>query len=674
MEVFSEKIINLWNVCEIRVMILLSLFLQIVLITFGSRRKFTAGSWISITVWSAYLMADWVATVALGNLANSQGYSDANRSTDKKNSHLHEFWAPFLLLHLGGPDTITAYSLEDNELWLRHLLGLVVQVGVAFYIIIRSWSNNNALTFIAIPVFISGIIKYGERNFVLRSLSNKHFENSIVSTPDPFQDFVEDVDEDLRVKRMTGSTEDGINQEDLHLVQAYLLFKRVEIFFAGLVLNTIERRRIYSIIKYMSAVEAFKVIEIELGFMFDVLYTKATIVYTRLGIFLRFLSFACSLSALVVFFVIINIHDHSQVDISITYSLLVGAFLLEIYAFIILFFSNWTNLWFIKLKKSHDNTILKAFVDRWFSGHCHSVCIGPRRQSGSIRQYNLITTSWRKRMQPAYIRWVVQKLPYMDELLEECLHWTRTDVNIKYLQEKIFRSLQEKADKINQDWPRDKMLAQRGAFVLEKYRIEIDFSWCTTRMKFIDSLVIWHLATDFIYHADQDHADLDRNPDKFISKCLSDYMMYLLVFCPSMLPKDFGETKRYEATSAKVIQIFEKMRNDITNASKVREVLIQHYTQSHQERVAANVGRGMRQHEPLLKYGCILYRQLQSDEIKEGKWKIISEVWVEMLGYAAHKCGWKLHCQHLRKGGRELLTHVCLLMAHFGLTEQYEID
>ncbi|KAL5757598.1 hypothetical protein ACOSP7_020209 [Xanthoceras sorbifolium] len=667
MEVFSEKIINLWNVCEIRVMILLSLILQIVLITFGSRRKFTAGSWISITLWSAYLMADWVATVALGNLANSQGYSTANRSTNKKNSHLHEFWAPFLLLHLGGPDTITAYSLEDNELWLRHLLGLVVQVGVVFYIIIRSWSNNNALMFIAIPVFISGIIKYSERNFVLRSLSNKHFENSIVSTPDPFQDFVEDVDEDLRVKRMTGSTEDDINQEDLHLVQAYLLFKRVEIFFAELVLNTIERR-----------LEAFKVIEIELGFMFDVLYTKATIVYTRLGIFLRFLSFACSLSALVVFFVIINIHDHSLVDISITYSLLVGAFLLEIYAFIILFFSNWTNLWFIKLKKSHDNTILKAFVDhfRWFSGHCHSVCIRPRRRSGSIRQYNLITTSWRKRMQPPNIHWVVQKLPYMDELLEECLHWTWTDVNIKDLQETIFRSLKEKADKINQDWPRDKMLAQRGAFVLEKYRIEIDFSWCTTRMKFIDSLVIWHLATNFIYHA-----DLGGNPYEFnhkykvISKCLSDYMMYLLVFCPSMLPKEFGETKRYEATSAKVIKIFEKMRNDITNASKVREALIQHYAQSRQERVAANVGRGMRQHEPLLKYGCILYRQLQSDEIKEkGKWKIISEVWVEMLGYAARKCGWKLHCQHLRKRGRELLTHVCLLMAHFGLTEQYEID
>ncbi|KAB8094794.1 hypothetical protein EE612_022137, partial [Oryza sativa] len=29
------------------------------------------------------------------------------------------FWAPFFLLHLGGPDSITAYELEDNQLVTR---------------------------------------------------------------------------------------------------------------------------------------------------------------------------------------------------------------------------------------------------------------------------------------------------------------------------------------------------------------------------------------------------------------------------------------------------------------------------------------------------------------------------------------------------------------------------
>ncbi|KAL5824254.1 hypothetical protein ACOSQ3_020317 [Xanthoceras sorbifolium] len=680
MEIFSEKIINLWNICEVRVMILLSLFLQIVLITFGNRKKFTTGSWIRIIVWLAYLMADWIATVALGNLANMQEDSTtADSSTNKKmtNRYLQEFWAPFLLLHLGGPDTITAYSLEDNELWLRHLLGLVVQVGVAFYIFLRSWSNNNALTFIAIPVFISGIIKYGERNFVLRSLSKDHFQDSVVLAPDPFKD----VDDNVREERLKEST-----QEETHLAQAHLLFKRAEMFFAEIILPTHERKRICSI-QNMSATEAFKVIEIELGFMYDVLFTKATIVYTRLGIFLRFLSFACSLSALVVFFVIVNIHDHSLVDISITYSLLLGAFLLEIYAFIILLFSDWTSLWFIKLKQSHHNPNLKAFVNHLqrFTSCCRSLFINPRRWSRYVRQYNLLTTREHKCRQPIYIDWV-QKLPFMIDLLEKWLYLTWTDANIKDLQETIFSSLQVKSDMLNRLKDdveyihlRDEMLAQSGAFVLEKiYGIHLDLIlYTTTRMKFADSLVIWHFVTDFIYDADLDHRGGDVSHEvgpnyKVVSKCLSNYMLYLLFFCRHMLPKEYGGP-----SLNRVINIFGYENQLIPGGGKseFRKFLLEkRYAHLSIESPLEDEVRRP-EDESLLKHACILYRKLQEDSrIQEkGKWKIISEVWVEMLGYAAHKCEWKLQYQQLSKGGGELLTHVGLLMAHLGLTAHYQI-
>ena len=153
---YSKKIIEIWNGWEIRLLVLFSLLLQITLIIFGSRRKYISRSWIWILVWLAYLTADWVAIVALGNLATNRRNSEKN--CPDPNSLLQALWAPFLLLHLGGPDSITAYSLEDNELYLRHLLGLLVQVAVAFYVFIRSWSIN-VLTFIAIPIFISGIIK-----------------------------------------------------------------------------------------------------------------------------------------------------------------------------------------------------------------------------------------------------------------------------------------------------------------------------------------------------------------------------------------------------------------------------------------------------------------------------------------------------------------------------------
>jgi hypothetical protein len=47
------------------------------------------------------------------------------------------FWAPFVLVHLGGQDTITALSKQDNDLWLRHLLSLVSQVLVSAYVVAK---------------------------------------------------------------------------------------------------------------------------------------------------------------------------------------------------------------------------------------------------------------------------------------------------------------------------------------------------------------------------------------------------------------------------------------------------------------------------------------------------------------------------------------------------------
>ena len=70
---------------------------------------------------------------------------------------------------------------------------------------------------------------------------------------------------------------------------------------------------------------------------------------------------------------------------------------------------------------------------------------------------------------------------------------------------------------------------------------------------------------------------------------------------------------------------------------------------------------------------CRLARDLQSISDKDQKWRMISDVWVEMLSYAACHCRGNYHAQQLRRSG-ELLTHVWLLMAHFGLTEQFQIS
>ncbi|TXG65969.1 hypothetical protein EZV62_007244 [Acer yangbiense] len=418
MQLFPEKIIKLWNGWEVRVLIQLSLVLQIILTIFGARRKYTARIWIRILVWSAYLTADWVATVVLGYLARNQQDSGEDTSP-KSNNFLHTFWAPFLLLHLGGPDTITAYSLEDNELWSRHSLGLIVQVGLAFYIFVRSWSNN-ALTYISIPIFVTGIIKYGERTFVLRSSSSQYFKDLLLSDADPGPDFIkihpepqrlleqeygflfrkdhdQDIETDSNIDEVwkkpstmvatrstlpfesleastsssslavppteTSKRRDAPQQhqpqnlkpanvlppETLktganYLQVAYFLFKRFRYLFADLILSYYEREDSYSKIENRSVKDAFKLVAVELGLMYDELYTKAAIVYIPFGILFRLISFCCIVSALISFWIVIDIHLYPPIDIFMTYVLMIGAVVLEIYAFIILLLSDMTKL------------------------------------------------------------------------------------------------------------------------------------------------------------------------------------------------------------------------------------------------------------------------------------------------------------------------------------------
>ena len=69
---------------------------------------------------------------------------------------------------------------------------------------------------------------------------------------------------------------------------------------------------------------------------------------------------------------------------------------------------------------------------------------------------------------------------------------------------------------------------------------------------------------------------------------------------------------------------------------------------------------------------CMLAKELNQLE-KNQKWKLISKVWVEMLSYAACHCRPASHAQQVSKGG-QLISFVWLLMAHFGLGEQFQIN
>ena len=136
----SGGLVHQWNKSGIQILVLVSFSFQVFLLAFGGSRRRSSSPFVRLTTWMGYLLADSTAIYALGHLSVASGSSE---------HQLVPFWAPFLLLHLGGPDNITAYAIEDNRLWQRHLQVLTVQVLGAAYVIYKYMDNGSTLLLLA---------------------------------------------------------------------------------------------------------------------------------------------------------------------------------------------------------------------------------------------------------------------------------------------------------------------------------------------------------------------------------------------------------------------------------------------------------------------------------------------------------------------------------------------
>ncbi|KAK6264279.1 hypothetical protein SCA6_019713 [Theobroma cacao] len=656
LKTLSEVMLSLWLKWELRAMVVLSLTVQLILIRYGNRRKFSGKNLklVSFLVWTMYLFADWLATVALSTLLRSR--------RGQITSPLVIFWTPFLLLHLGGPDTITAYSLSDNELWPRHFFGLCFQVGVALYVYVKFWTLTvTLLTFMAIPIFIVGIIKYGERVRALFLASNMRFRKSVFSASDA-KSFELEIDllqspskRDMKLEEYLNHRQ--IKDEYRYLYRAFLLFQVFRPLFSDLKL------RIYRDLSYIfkmenkvSAEEAFKMVEIELGFLYDLLYTKIPIVISRSGVILRCICLSLTVSTLISFLIIVGKHGYSKVDIGISYLLMVGAIFIEIYSAILHLSSDRGILWFT----SQNNRLLKA------TGSKLVFFTEAKKGIQKMAQHSLLGYC----LQPRKIKLAaVFNIFDPEDNLEKYFHTSWKDVNPD-LKTIIYSHLKEKRDQYEGFgyYNLSDLLDNRGYDVLKKKGIANDFGWIVTDVEFTHSLLLWHIATDLVFYDDhQRHRVGSLGPYCQLSKLLSDYMMYLLFLCPAMLPEGIGNLRHHD-TCIEAKRFFHK---DV----KIKDAIWGSFGIDIESR-SFFIEMGSRRKSAFFE-GCQIASQLQEWVSNfrwdhQEKWELIGEVWLDMLTYAASQCSWKEHARQLQQG-EELLTHVALLMAHLGLTRKINL-
>ncbi|KAL9462106.1 hypothetical protein AB3S75_000160 [Citrus x aurantiifolia] len=379
-----ESVKKIWDDWNIRGVILFSLSLQAVLVLFAPLRKATGNKLIISVIWSAYLLADWAANFGVGLITErardtpTAEYSSNHRPAE--NNELLAFWATFFMLHLGGPDTITAFALEDNELWLRHLFGFIFQAVAAVYIFLTSLPGNK-LFFPTVLVFIAGMIKYFERIRALYLASMEKFRDSALRGEVEHLQRFHSLQQNGNVVRKT--------QGD-YLEVGCRYFKLFKLILVDLISSFESLNYEEPLFDDFSPEKALGIIEVELNLVYEVLHTKIQVTHSVLGIILRFVCFCSVVAALSVFHFQVEKHGFNQFDVCVTYTLFLGAIALDIIAFFMLVFSNWT---FVALRNDDDKSRLGLFKNRiaailsWFI-----ILNRPRWHSQSGGKYEVLAT------------------------------------------------------------------------------------------------------------------------------------------------------------------------------------------------------------------------------------------------------------------------------------------
>ncbi|KAK3140766.1 hypothetical protein QOZ80_5AG0405520 [Eleusine coracana subsp. coracana] len=651
----AEVLMHAWKAWGIQALVLLSFTLQVTLVILAELRRCIDSGVLRFFVWSAYMAADSTAIYVLGHM------SVTSRSPEHE---LMAFWAPFLLMHLGGQDSITAYAIEDNRLWLRHLQTLAVQAAAAGYVLYESFivgSPSSLLRWATIIMFMVGIFKYGERVWALKCAGSspagknyRMFHTQILMFK---------TDRYLQKVLSTGPTDD---------IEAYLLMAQQILDVPMDLLKGPQPKEFANFFKLHIDLRAeagrlYKVVELQLSLMYDVFYTKTEVMHSNLyGLCIRMLSAVATAVTLLLFHLLIVSRDHHRrrpsyniVDVAVTYVLLLGAVVLETVSILREMFSSWTCAllirWnrdnFLKKRNNRNNYgmkhTLRHFLVRSLTYLRRFVHAADWRRrcswSRSMGQHNLFQVCTRSvtSRRSKIARWI------------EAEDWWNTlayswSIPISALIEKLLM------DKVLACEGDDDLFDSRGQAELKRWGLyeHKGLDWSLE-----NRIIMWHIATSMYLSWCCEKQQAKTSMAEAV-EALSNYMMFLLASRPHMLPAPTASHNAYVEicyvlTTVDAGKGFSSVKDLLSSLWSIANALETTPTIQLESRLRASCALGAK----------LVREEEESPGENNNMLELLAQVWVEALCCTGKSCSAYSHAKQLSNGG-ELITVAALLVEH----------
>ncbi|XAR66357.1 hypothetical protein NMG60_11012557 [Bertholletia excelsa] len=464
---------KLWQDWDLQGILLLGFSLQALLLLLAPLRSRTSNSVLLSVLWFFNILSSALPNFAMGLAFRSRSKNDSSGSYSY--SDLLSLWVSFILLQLGGSDTLTGFSPEDNDQWTRVLFQFYVQFSISYYILYLAVPKNE-LWVLARQIKIGEWIRALYRGSSFKLMANRERRGHTQQRQKP-----------LSEERLPPGVPSGADFTGPEVAaHAFGLFKCFKGFFANQATGLSLLRRSRGFFLNRKAKDAFKVIEVELNLFYATLYTKYASLQGFVAYFFRVLGFCIAVIVLLIFS-LMDKKKHRETDIKITYILLYGVLALDAVSFFMLFLSDFSagiflrKLFFLdRLKRAEDYTDTLFFCRRW---------------SGSLSRYSLLyycLHPWSKKAERliAILRLtdILNGIAYVKtERLEKHLE--------KGLKELTFNDLRHKSQMAEDPKVTKKISSAKGEWVLEQggYTTLLPY---THNAGYDKSLVLWHVATE----------------------------------------------------------------------------------------------------------------------------------------------------------------------------------
>ncbi|KAF7062822.1 hypothetical protein CFC21_069383 [Triticum aestivum] len=459
-----------------------------------------------------------------------------------REQQLSAFWLPFLLIHISRPDNISGFSIEENVFSHGKVLSAYAVIlgatNVLYVNVTLSRPNVGTLVLASFLVFALAIFKYLERA-VAQGRGNLSSIKSLIKNNQP--------------KRFSfhhwcpyGPLD---NDQALLVAHSMLHITKCAFCDCSLDMDPLDRETGRKIIS-CGWESMCKVVEMELSLMYDLIYTKAVVIHAWTGYITRIVSplIICTVLFLLNAY---NSEFQSVEDIVITYLLVVFTLLLDVRWLLGALGSTWAYTVFKDSRwqwlkhavvcdgKWHWIRTIVVFMDLsrlpLFSGYYReplSTLFNMKPPSnyrlwrGIMGQYNLLHECTRHKDYPISVSSVMGLLLLQQEesmMQHEYhdIHGFKIPQDLKGL---LFERIREKL-KLSYTRPRNvEEEEEEGEEVVQFDSDELQ-----------EVILIWHMATDIFLQKATFADEESQKYVKLISK-LSDYLVFLVVLHPSMLP------------------------------------------------------------------------------------------------------------------------------------------